>query len=248
MLTIESLTLKRGDKLLLESLQATFRAGQVVTVLGPNGAGKSTLLLTLLGLLSPESGKVSFQGREVKDYSRQELSKLMAWQGELPPAEFGLTVTQRLALACDGEESEEMIRQALDYFELTALGDRVLGDLSSGERQRVELAAIMVTNQPTWLMDEPTAHLDMRHQADCLKLMKKQARDGRLIITVLHDLQQAAAVADILVLLDGKGGVEVGEVEEMLVAAKLEPVFGVRLQGKGRDLMQVYSGDLDEEA
>jgi len=242
MLTIESLTLKRGDKPLFQSLQTTLKAGQIVTVLGPNGAGKSTLLLTLLGLLRPESGKVFFKGQLVEDFSRQELSKLMAWQGELPPAEFGLTVGQRLNLASDGADLD-MIHQSLDYFELTSLVNRALGDLSSGERQRVELAAIMVRDYSIWLMDEPTAHLDMRHQADCLKLMKTEARDGRLIITVLHDLQQAAAVADMVILLDGKGRVEVGVAEEMLVAVKLESVFGVTLKGKGRDLMQVYSGD-----
>jgi len=210
--------------------------------LGPNGAGKSSLLLTLLKMITMESGEIRFDNQPLLELSRQALAKIMAWQGDLPPAEFGLTVVQRLLLASDGGAQED-IDEALAFMDLEKLQDRALGELSSGERQRVEIAALMVQDNPVWLMDEPTAHLDMRHQADCLTLMKKEAKQGRIIITVLHDLQQAAAVADMVILLDGKDSVEVGVAEEMLLAEKLEPVFGVTLKGKGRDLIQVYGGD-----
>ncbi|MDX8387500.1 MAG: ABC transporter ATP-binding protein [Ghiorsea sp.] len=239
MLIIQSLRLERGDRTLLALLDAEFKTGQIVAVLGPNGAGKSTLLLSILGLHAPSAGVVTLKGKSVYEYSRQALSEHIAWQGDLPPSEFGLTVGQRLSLAAEGDVSQD-IHEALTYMELAHLEQRSLAELSSGERQRVEIASTMVRDRPIWLMDEPTAHLDMRHQSDCLKLMKKKAGQGRLIITVLHDLQQAAAVADVIVLLDGKGGVEVGSAAEMLVAQRLEPVFGVELKGSGRELAPVY--------
>ncbi|MDQ7002877.1 MAG: ABC transporter ATP-binding protein, partial [Ghiorsea sp.] len=160
----------------------------------------------------------------------------------LPPSEFGLTVLQRLTLSAEGD-AEKNINHALDFMELNALKHRALGDLSSGERQRVEIAATMVRDNPIWLMDEPTAHLDMKHQVDCLKLIKQQAKQGRLIITVLHDLQQAAGVADRVVLFDGCGGVSVGTAKDILIAARLEPVFKVKLKGTGKDLRPEYGED-----
>lgn len=245
MIKAQDLNLKRADKQLITSLSMQAKQGDVVVVLGPNGAGKSTLLLALSGLHTDFSGKITLQGKALNIYTHLELAANIAWQGELPPTEFGLTVEQRLELAAHG--ATEKLKQALTYLELEALKHRALGELSSGERQRVEIAAMMVRDCPVWLMDEPTAHLDMKHQVDCLKLIKQQSVEGRLIITVLHDLQQAAAVADMVVLLDGKGGVQVGQAKDLLTTAQLEPIFKVKLQGSGRNLMPVYSNLSDKD-
>jgi len=242
MIKVHNLNFKRGDKQLVSNLTMQVKAGDVVVVLGPNGAGKSTLLLALSGLLTDFSGSITLDDKPVADYTHAELAGQVAWQGELPPTEFGLTVEQRLQLAAS--EITARLTQALDYLELQPLKHRALGELSSGERQRVEIAALMMRDCPMWLMDEPTAHLDMKHQVDCLKLIKQQSKEGRLIITVLHDLQQAAAVADVVVLLDGKGGVRVGEAADLLTAAQLEPIFKVKLQGSGRNLMPSYTDEL----
>ena len=242
MLAVKDLYLQRGDKTLIQALNMQMDTGQVVVVLGPNGAGKSTLLLALQNMFAPSQGEVYFQNQPITSYSRQEISKIFTWQGDLPPSEFGLTVGQRLALAADGN-SRQRIDDALAYFELTALEHRALGDLSSGERQRVEIAATMVRDNPIWLMDEPTAHLDMKHQVDCLNMIKQQAGQGRLIITVLHDLQHAAGVADQVVLLDGCGGISVGVAKDILTAKRLEPVFHVKLKGEGKNLRLVYGED-----
>lgn len=244
MIHIDNLSLQRGDKQLIASLSLHAKLGGVIVVLGPNGAGKSTLLLTLAGLHHDYTGKVLVQGKALADFSQQSLVEHIAWQGELPPTEFGLTVEQRLNLAAHGVTAR--LEHALTYLELELLKHRALGELSSGEQQRVEIAAVMVRDCPVWLMDEPAAHLDMRHQVDCLKLIKQQAHNGRLIITVLHDLQHAAAVADMVILLDGNGGAEVGLAEEMLVAEKLEPVFKIKLKCKGRNLMPQYAVELSE--
>jgi len=248
MITVNGLNLKRGDKQLVSNLTMQVKLGDVVVVLGPNGAGKSTLLLALSGLLTDFTGSITFDDKPIADYTHAELAGQVAWQGELPPTEFGLTVEQRLQLAAP-EITNKLtqaleLTQALDYLELQPLKHRALGELSSGERQRVEIAALMMRDCSVWLMDEPTAHLDMKHQVDCLKLIKQQSKEGRLIITVLHDLQQAAAVADVVVLLDGKGGVRVGEAADLLTAAQLEPIFKVKLQGSGRNLMPSYTDEL----
>jgi len=247
MLAVTDLVLSRGGRSLVDGLGFTLQAGRIAVLLGPNGAGKSTLLLALAGMFDVQGGVVQIDGHALTDYSHRQLAGLVAWQGELPPAEFGLTVGQRLALAA-GEADGERIDEALAFTELEKLAGRSLGALSSGERQRVEIAALMVRDCPLWLMDEPTAHLDMRHQADCLRLMRREADSGRTIVTVLHDLQQAAAVADDVILLDGQGSVTAGSAEAMLTTERLQPLFGVKLKGAGRSLMPVYHGDADEES
>jgi iron complex transport system ATP-binding protein len=251
MLAINDLVLSRGERCLVDGLDFALEAGRIAVVLGPNGAGKSTLLLALAGMFDTQGGVVRIDGQALTECSHRRLAERVAWQGELPPAEFGLTVGQRLALAAD-EAEDERIEAALAFTELTRLVGRSLGALSSGERQRVEIAALMLRNCPLWLMDEPTAHLDMRHQVDCLRLMRREADSGRTIVTVLHDLQQAAAVADDVILLAGQGRVAAGPAEVLLTAERLQPLFGVSLKGAGRTLAPVYAehmrGDIDEES
>ena len=204
-LKVTNLTVRRGAAVLLSELSCVFNSGEVVVILGPNGAGKSSLLLALAGLI-PASGDIELNGKGLQDFGRSELSQAIAWQGDLPPTEFGLTVKQRLALAA-GEENQNIEATAV-YMDSSALLQRPLGELSSGERQRTELAALNLRDTPIWLLDEPTSHLDLKHQIHCIGMLKSQRDKGRTIITVLHDIQQAMAIADHLILIDGKGGVE----------------------------------------
>jgi ABC-type cobalamin/Fe3+-siderophores transport system ATPase subunit len=93
----------------------------------------------------------------------------------------------------------------------------------------VELAALMLRNCPFWLLDEPTAHLDLRHQMACLNMLKDQAKAGRAIVVVLHDIQQAMAIAHDVVLFENMGHVQTGKADEMLSRERLQAVFQVPL-------------------
>jgi len=232
MLDVVGLTLCRGDKCLVASFSHVFAEAKVHVVLGPNGAGKSTLLLALAGMLKAEVGDVfikdaSAAARNVARSSRHALSEWMAWQGDLPSVEFGLTVRQRLQLAAGESPKEERLLAAAKAMDIVHLQHRDMAALSSGERQRVELAAIMQRDVPVWLLDEPTSHLDLRHQAAALAMMRREADHGRLIITVLHDLLQAVSIADEVLLLDGSSGVQAGAAKELLTAQNISCLFGV---------------------
>jgi len=236
-LNLSNLAVERGGISLLSGLSCEISAGEIVVVLGPNGAGKSSLLLALAGLI-PASGLIELQGKQLVNYGRTELTRHIAWQGELPPTEFGLTVRQRLDLAA-GEEVEA-VESTATKMDIGALLQRPLGQLSSGERQRTELAALMLRQTPIWLLDEPTAHLDLKHQIHCINMMKEERGRGRAIITVLHDIQQAMAVADYLILIDGKGGAEYGEAEELFASAKLSQLFDAPVIAEGTVLVPDY--------
>ncbi len=237
LLELSDLSITRGGRILLSGLGCTIKAGEVVVVLGPNGAGKSSLLLALTGLI-PASGGIELQGRPLAAYGRDELSQSIAWQGELPPTEFGLTVRQRLELAA-GEAGSE-IETSAAAMDVAPLLQRPLGELSSGERQRTELAALMLRDAPIWLLDEPTAHLDLKHQIHCMHMIKEQRAKGRAIVTVLHDLQQAMAIADHLILIDGKSGAEYGEAKQLFTGNRLSHLFDAPVIRQGSVFVPNY--------
>lgn len=239
MLEAQSLSVERGGSVLFHDFNLNVSTGSVTVVVGPNGAGKSSLLLALAGVI-PASGECRIRGRVLSELSRRDLASLLAWQGELPPTEFGLTIRERLDLADDGSER---LNSAIAVMELAPLLNRRLSELSSGERQRVEIAAVMARDCPLWLLDEPTAHLDLKHQMAVLRMMREEAAKGRAIVTVLHDLQQAIAVADSAVLLDGHGGAESGEAAGLLTTERLSSLFQVSLQSFQADGQSVLLPD-----
>jgi len=236
-LKLSNLAVERGGKVLLSELNCDINPGEVIVVLGPNGAGKSSLLLALAGLI-PATGAVELFGKPLAGFSRKKLSHKIAWQGALPPTEFGLTVEQRLELAAS--EDNEAIISIADAMDIKPLLTRPLGELSSGERQRTELAALMLRDTPIWLLDEPTAHLDLKHQIQCMHMLKEERDHGRTIITVLHDIQQAMAVADYLILIDGKGGAEYGTAEQLFASQRLSELFDAPVVTQGSVLVPDY--------
>ena len=237
LMELNQVAVTRGGKRLLAGLDGVVCAGEVTVVLGPNGAGKSSLLLALAGLI-PYSGSIALNGKPLNSYDRHALSLQLAWQGDLPPTEFGLTVEQRLKLAA--EQTGTAIAVIAAEMGISPLLARPLGELSSGERQRVELAALMLREVPLWMLDEPTAHLDLKHQIHCIQMLKSQAAIGRAIIMVLHDIQQAMEIADQLILIDGKGGVEYGEAATLFNSARLSQLFDAAVIQQGAVLIPNY--------
>jgi len=250
-MAVSDLSLCRGEKRLLSKLSFDLQAGKITVILGPNGAGKSSLLLALAGLIPFEQGGISFQCDSLSHLSRQQLSRRIAWQGELPPTEFGLSVQQRLQLAASDSVvsgSSEInpgihVQVVTATMQLSTLLQRALGDLSDGERQRVELAALMLRDVPVWLLDEPTAHLDLKHQIQCLHMLKSQAAQGRSIVVVLHDIQQAEAVADQVILIQSNGVAQSGTAAQMLTQERLSDLFDTPLLRQGAGLVPDYGGE-----
>jgi iron complex transport system ATP-binding protein len=247
LLSVSDLSLTRGGRRLVHGLDFGLEVGRITVVLGPNGAGKSTLLLALAGMLEADAGRISLNGKDIGTYGRRELADMIAWQGEMPPTEFGLTVEQRLHLAMrsglDSEAGRQRRLDALEALDLSPLRARSLGELSGGERQRVELAAMLVRDCPLWLLDEPCTHLDIRHQVAWLDIMRSQARAGRAILAVLHDVQQAIAIAHDVILIYGDGRVAFGTADALLKPEVLDRLFATGLKRLGdRVLVPDYHG------
>ncbi|MBW2241946.1 MAG: ABC transporter ATP-binding protein [Deltaproteobacteria bacterium] len=225
-LVTHGLELRRGEPVLISNLEMAVGPGEIWVVLGPNGSGKSTLLLALAGVLRPTAGEVLLDGRRLSRWLPAERGERIAWQGSLPSAEFGFKVHERLELV---PSHTRKVKDALERLDLGPLAGRRLFELSAGERQRVELAALWLRDAPVWLLDEPTTHLDLRHQVSCLDLLREEARNGRSLIVVLHDLTQAHAIADQALLLRADETHQAGPAKELLRPEELEQVFGTRL-------------------
>ena len=226
-LTTHQLTLQAGARTLVESLDLTLEAGEVLGILGANGAGKSTLLTVLAGLAPPAQGRVMLDGG-ILDMLPPLTRALHI--GLLPQSEeggfFG-SVTDFVALGRHPFGSAAFdLSPHLATWELSDLAYRPLDTLSGGERQRARLAQLAAQQPRIALLDEPLTHLDPAHQARLLAWARGEADAGRSVVLTLHDPNWAACHCDRLLFLYGDGRWQLGTPAERLTPASLEALYG----------------------
>lgn len=229
-----NLDLKIAEHHILNKIDFTIQAGKFVGLIGPNGAGKSSLLRCLYRYVTPNAGRITFIGKSLFDYPRQEYAKHVAVVLQEIPDQFNLTVFDVVAMgvlphktlfSSVNQQDKTHILNAIDKVGLGDKAQQPFSHLSGGEKQRALIARAIV-QQPTFLiMDEPTSHLDVKYQIQIMALAKS------LNITVLasfHDLNLAGALCDeILVLQQGKL-VAQGVPIDVLTAELLADVYDVR--------------------
>lgn len=222
-----------GKNQVLRNVSMQARDGQVLGLLGPNGSGKTTLLRTLYGALSPSTGKVEFEGRDVKKISSREVARQIAVVVQEPPGDLLQTVADtvlmgrtphRKAFQRLSDRDEQMAVSALERVGALHLASRGLDELSGGEKQRVLMARALVQEARCLLLDEPTNHLDISFQHQLLQLV----RDLDLTtVVVLHDLNLAARYCDSIVLLERGEIREMGTPREVLTPKIVHSVYGI---------------------
>ena len=241
LLEARDLTVSYDHRVAVANVTLTLKDGEVTAIIGPNGAGKSTLLRTLNGLLRPSSGAILLDGQPLERLNRRSISRRIAVVAQEAELRFPVTVMEfvlggRFAWATNagwGWETERDLQVAqavLRETELSELSGRLMNELSGGERQRALMARALATEAPILLLDEPTANLDLSHQATLLALVRNrcdQHRASALVVT--HDINLAAQFADnILLMKDGKT-VHSGSPEEVLKPQILRDVFEVEV-------------------
>jgi len=216
--------------------------GKLVVVVGPNGAGKSTLLRVLAGELPPTSGQALIDGRPISSLSASELSRRRAVVSQSTQLSFPFTVREVVLLGATvpGFSSprpaiEAAASEALAAIGLSGFGGRLFTQLSGGERQRVHIARALLQlaaadggrSQPAaLLLDEPTANLDLAHQVTVLREARRQARSGRVVLAILHDLNLAASYADEMVIMSRGRIAAQGKPVDVMRYALLSEVYG----------------------
>ena len=213
--------------------------GQLIAVIGANGAGKSTLLRALNGSVPVSQGEVLLDERKIESYARRAVARQIAVVAQEADLRFPVTVMEfvlggRYAWSnAWGWETERDLEIALQVLHESALGgfaDRLMNELSGGERQRVVVARALATQARTFLLDEPTANLDLAHQAAMLKLIRTRCdRGDTAAVVVTHDVNLAAEFADRILLLKNGHTVAIGAPAEVLTAQRLQEIFDLRV-------------------
>ncbi|MET7640096.1 ABC transporter ATP-binding protein [Streptomyces sp. NPDC005438] len=227
-----------GRRTVLTDLTLEVPRSRVTTVIGANGCGKSTLLRVLSRLLTPGSGTVTLEGRDLAALRPRELATRLALLPQNPVAPEGMTVADLAARGRQphqpwyrrwSEEDERIASEAMEATGVAELAETPLDELSGGQRQRAWLAMALAQQTEVLLLDEPTTHLDMAHAVEVLDLVVRMCREtDRTIVMVLHDLSLAARYSDHLVVLRDGRLVTEGAPETVMTSAMLWEVFGLR--------------------
>src|SRR6185436_3875117 len=234
---LERLTVAYRGRPALRDVDLHVDAGERVALVGPNGAGKSTLLRAIAGLVEPVVGSVELGGSPLAGLDRLAIARRLAVVPQLPTLPFATAVEEVVALGRLPHEHPIRGLRPVDRAAIAAAIDRVgvghlLGrdarELSLGERQLVLLALAVAQQAPVLALDEPTVHLDLRHQVEVMELLVDlNQRDGTTILAVLHDISLAAHFFPRVVVLDRGRKVADGTPAEALSAERIRDVFGV---------------------
>ena len=229
-----------GDDVVHDA-SVTLRAGEVAALVGPNGSGKSTLLRTLARLQKPRTATLTIDGdTDGFALSPREFSRRVALLTQGRPTPSGLTVRDLVEFGryphrgrWGGADpgGRAAVDRALAMTGVTELADRGAENLSGGQLQRVWLAGCLAQETGVLLLDEPTTYLDLRYQVELLDLIRDLTDiHGIAVGVVLHDLDQAAAVADRIMLLEAGRIIADGSPEDVLTAERLTDTYGIRIE------------------
>ncbi|HEY0178372.1 MAG TPA: heme ABC transporter ATP-binding protein [Dokdonella sp.] len=241
-LAVRGVDLARGGRRVLESADLVAVPGRMLALVGPNGAGKSTLLGVLAGLLRPDRGEATLDGRALAAWPPRALARRRAMLSQHVRLDFAFTAREVVLLGRiphgggDSDEDRRIVDDALRATQAWPLRSRRYLELSVGEQQRVQLARVLAQlgdaeSPPRWLLlDEPEAGLDVAHQHFILEQARRCARQGHGVVAVLHDLNLAARYADDAALIAGGRVLRHGAPHDALDAALLSQVYGLPLR------------------
>jgi iron complex transport system ATP-binding protein len=221
----------------LGPLDLAISSGECVAVIGPNGAGKTTLLRLLAGLLHPSTGGLEWQGRPFRALSRRQLARHIAYLPQSRPLRVPFTVEELVLLGrypyldawqvAPGQPDFAAVGRALASTGSEPLRHRALDELSGGERQLAYLASALAQEPQLLLLDEPTTHLDPRHQVELVAVLRqlRASPEGPTLVLTTHDLDFAAALADRVVALSAGRILADGPAAQVLTPEVLAELF-----------------------
>jgi len=239
MLKTQNISINYDGAAVVRDVSFSLEAGEIIVILGANGAGKTTLLRALNGTLPVAKGEILLNEKSLNDYSRREIARKIAVVAQENETKFPVSVLEfvlsgRFSFGTAfGWETENDLQIALDCLnscDLANYENRLMNRLSGGERQRVVLARALATQSEILLLDEPTANLDLAHQALMFRLVRERCKTcNSSAIVITHDLNLAAEFADEIILLKNGIIAAKGAASEVLTEENLNQVFNVKV-------------------
>jgi len=238
-LVAEQISVTLGSADVLHNVSVTLPRGRITALVGPNGSGKSTVLRALTRQLPVDRGVVRLDGRAISDFSARDFARKVAYLPQTVLSPPGMTVGELVACGryphqgiwrVPNKADDAAVDAALQVTGMVAFRDRLLNALSGGERQRAHIAVALAQEAEILLLDEPTTYLDIRHQIEILDLIRTlNRRQGLTVGWILHDLNQALAYSDEIVLLSAGRVVASGTPHAVLTPETIERVFGTTM-------------------
>lgn len=237
MLEVKQLTAGYPGNPVLRNVDLTVPEGKITLVLGPNGCGKTTLLKALCGIFPANSGQVLLDGENILALPPRQTAQKIAYLAQcrqIPDITVGRLVLHGRFPYLDyprryRKEDHAIAQAAMAQAGVSDLADRLLTQLSGGQRQKAYIAMALAQDTPVILLDEPTTYLDAAHQLQLLRQARELAQQGKTVVMVIHDLSRAFRAGDKLVLMqDGTIAAE-GTPEEIYAGGMADRLFGIKL-------------------
>lgn len=236
-LQVEKATIGYDRRIISTQLSVAIPDESFTVIVGPNACGKSTLLRAMSRLLAPTAGQVVLDGRSIRSYKAKEVARRIGLLPQSSIAPDAITVADLVArgryphqsfLRQWTEDDEHAVVSAMTATGVSELASRLVDELSGGQRQRVWVAMALAQQTPLLLLDEPTTFLDIAYQIELMELFTDLNQAGHTLVAVLHDLNQAARYATHLIAMRDGAIVAQGPPREIVTAALVEEVFGLR--------------------
>ncbi len=236
LLTTENLWVGYGERPIIQDVSLRIPHGKITALLGPNGCGKSTLLKTLVRLLSPQSGQVSWKGDALHRLPSRQVARQLALLPQTQPIPEGIRVKELVAYGRSpytgfwgklSGHDKAAVNDAMTAAGVEPLAEQLVSELSGGQRQRAWLATTLAQDTDYLLLDEPTTYMDLNHQVELMRLLRRLNNNGKTVVSVLHDINQASRYCDHLVVMHQGRIVAEGAPTAVLTPELLRRVFSV---------------------
>ena len=241
MLEAKNITVNYDSRVAVKDVSLRVEPSKVISIIGPNGAGKSTLLRALNANVKPATGEVILDGRSLHTYARRIVAQRVAVVAQEADMRFPVTVFEFVlggryawanvtAWGWESERDLEWAQNAIAETELDGFKSRLMNELSGGERQRAVLARALATGAKIFLLDEPTANLDLAHQATMLRLIRSRCdTTASAAVVVTHDVNLAAEFSNEVMLMKDGRTIAFGSPHQVLSEELLKKVFDLHV-------------------
>jgi iron complex transport system ATP-binding protein len=221
---------------ILKDIDLTFEAGKFYSIVGPNGSGKTTLIKNIIKYLSPSKGQVLVENIDVNKIRAKQFADIISYvpQDTVLEMEFSCYDVVMMGrnnkikfLGTETNEDVKKVEEAMKATEIFGLKDKLITEVSGGERQRVLLARAIAQDSRCIILDEPLSNLDIKHQLEIIDILNKLRASGKTIIAVLHDINLAFTYTDYTVIMKDGKVFDYGKTEDVINVKNIEEVYGV---------------------
>lgn len=235
---VEKLSHQYDERKILDNVSFALSNGDLLGIIGPNGAGKTTLIKNILGIIKPTSGEIYIDDEKILRYQSKELYKKIAFVPQESNFDFPLTVLETILLGriphsnkfhLEDANDYQIAKEALDSIEMSCFSSRMANQLSVGEKQLVSIAKALAQETNCIILDEPTSNLDISHAIKIMEKLKELSKNGKAVITVLHDLNLAARYCNKILILNKGAVTGFGNASEVLTESQINKVFDIEV-------------------